>query len=219
MRASSCCARCGLPAGQSATALSSMSHTCTAHEDVREARQRQRRPDEFLPELRRLGNRCSVVLIDMGKVVLACHARPLAPALEARSSRMMIAGADDGAWAMIFPAFCGFRGGKGILSSGCTGDHDGLAHALSSAVSLFLIIVLVRRTMSRSAPFWAATAYAVLFVILFPRTAAGSGAAPLLMAVLAIFMHREQYFPSAPRHGDKNLSFEIQEKVRNLPCR
>lgn len=155
-----------------------------------------------------------VVLMDMGKVVLACLlGRWLLPGNPQLG--MMIAGAMT-ELGHIFPVFYGFRGGKGILSSAA------LAIMMDWRIfvigfSLFLIIVFATHYVSLGS-ILAATAYARAVCHLFPRAAVDLEHRHCYGRPCDLHAS-QQYCPSAPWHGDKNLSFEIQEKVRNLPCR
>ena len=202
-----CCAAAGYLLGSCNGAIV-VSHTCM-HDDIRKKGSGNAGLTNFL---RNFGGWATllVVLMDMGKVVLACLlGRWLLPGNPQLG--MMIAGAMT-ELGHIFPVFYGFRGGKGILSSAA------LAIMMDWRIfvigfSLFLIIVFATHYVSLGS-ILAATAYAVLFVIFFP------GQPHRHCYGRPCDLHAsQQYCPSAPWHGDKNLSFEIQEKVRNLPCR
>lgn len=205
-----CCAAAGYLLGSCNGAIV-VSHTCM-HDDIRKKGSGNAGLTNFL---RNFGGWATllVVLMDMGKVVLACLlGRWLLPGNPQLG--MMIAGAMT-ELGHIFPVFYGFRGGKGILSSAA------LAIMMDWRIfvigfSLFLIIVFATHYVSLGS-ILAATAYAVLFVI-FSRAAVDLEHRHCYGRPCDLHAS-QQYCPSAPWHGDKNLSFEIQEKVRNLPCR
>ena len=107
-----CCAAAGYLLGSCNGAIV-VSHTCM-HDDIRKKGSGNAGLTNFL---RNFGGWATllVVLMDMGKVVLACLlGRWLLPGNPQLG--MMIAGAMT-ELGHIFPVFYGFRGGKGILSS------------------------------------------------------------------------------------------------------
>lgn len=197
--------RCGLPARQLQRRYRRVAHLAW-HDDIRKKGSGNAGLTNFL---RNFGGWATllVVLMDMGKVVLACLlGRWLLPGNPQLG--MMIAGAMT-ELGHIFPVFYGFRGGKGILSSAA------LAIMMDWRIfvigfSLFLIIVFATHYVSLGS-ILAATAYAVLFVIFFPGQP-WIWSIAIAMAVPCDLHASQQYCPSAPWHGDKNLSFEIQEK-------
>ena len=108
-----CCAAAGYLLGSCNGAIV-VSHTCM-HDDIRKKGSGNAGLTNFL---RNFGGWATllVVLMDMGKVVLACLlGRWLLPGNPQLG--MMIAGAMT-ELGHIFPVFYGFRGGKGILSGG-----------------------------------------------------------------------------------------------------
>lgn len=127
-----------------------------------------------------------VVLIDLGKIVLACWlATCILPDQKALAKIIAGAAAQIG---HIFPAFFGWRGGKGILCSA------GLAIAMdwrifAIAFPVFVVILLTTHYVSLGSMI-ATACYGVLFVVFFNDQPAVWGIA-LFMSALAIFMHRQ----------------------------
>ena len=205
-----CCAAAGYLLGSCNGAIV-VSHTCM-HDDIRKKGSGNAGLTNFL---RNFGGWATllVVLMDMGKVVLACllgrWLLPGNPQLDDDRRR------DDGAGS-YFPGLLRFRGGKGILSSAA------LAIMMDWRIfvigfSLFLIIVFATHYVSLGS-ILAATAYAVLFVIFFPGQP-WIWSIAIAMAVLAIFMHRSNIARLLHGTETKTYLLKIQEKVRNLPCR
>ncbi|MBQ7872071.1 MAG: glycerol-3-phosphate 1-O-acyltransferase PlsY [Oscillospiraceae bacterium] len=127
-----------------------------------------------------------VIVIDLGKIVLACVLATLILP-EQRDLAKILAGA-AAQIGHIFPAFFGWRGGKGILCSA------GLAIAMdwrifAIAFPLFVIIVVTTHYVSLGSMV-ATLCYAVLFVVFFTEQPAVWGIA-LFMSAMAIFMHRK----------------------------
>ncbi len=127
-----------------------------------------------------------VIVIDLGKMFLVCWlATLLLPQQQALAKIVAGACAQLG---HIFPAFFGWRGGKGILCSA------GLALAMdwrifAIAFPVFVVIVLLTRYVSLGS-ILATACYGVLFVVFFTDQPAVWGIA-LFMSALAIFMHRQ----------------------------
>lgn len=206
-----CCAAAGYLLGSCNGAIV-VSHTCM-HDDIRKKGSGNAGLTNFL---RNFGGWATllVVLMDMGKVVLACLlGRWLLPGNPQLG--MMIAGAMT-ELGHIFPVFYGFRGGKGILSSAALaimmdwrifviGLQPVSDHRLCDALCL-------ARLHSGRHGLCRAVCH------LFPRAAVDLEHRHCYGRPCDLHAS-QQYCPSAPWHGDKNLSFEIQEKVRNLPCR
>ncbi|MDR0889648.1 MAG: glycerol-3-phosphate acyltransferase [Oscillospiraceae bacterium] len=139
--------------------------------------------------IRNFGGRLTLLLvvIDMGKVVLACYVgKLLLPGMDANLAKMI--GGASAQLGHIFPVFYGLRGGKGILSSAALAL---IMHWLIFVIgfSLFLIIVFTTRYVSLGSML-ASLVYAVMFVLLFWSTPM-VWALALVMVALAVFMHRE----------------------------
>ena len=184
-----CCAAAGYLLGSCNGAIV-VSHTCM-HDDIRKKGSGNAGLTNFL---RNFGGWATllVVLMDMGKVVLACLlGRWLLPGNPQLG--MMIAGAMT-ELGHIFPVFYGFRGGKGILSS----------------AALFLIIVFATHYVSLGS-ILAATVYAVLFVIFFPGQP-WIWSIAIAMAVLAIFMHRSNI--ARLLHGTETKTYLLKSKKK-----
>lgn len=127
-----------------------------------------------------------VIVIDLGKIFLVCWLATLIFP-EQKDLAKIIAGA-AAQIGHIFPAFFGWRGGKGILCSA------GLALAMdwrifAIAFPMFVIIVVITHYVSLGSMV-ATLCYAVLFVVLFTDQPAVWGIA-LFMSAMAIFMHRK----------------------------
>ncbi len=199
-----CCAAAGYLLGSCNGAIV-VSHTCM-HDDIRKKGSGNAGLTNFL---RNFGGWATllVVLMDMGKVVLACLlGRWLLPGIP--QLVMMIAGAMT-ELGHIFPVFYGFRGGKGILSSAA------LAIMMDWRIfvigfSLFLIIVFATHYVSLGS-ILAATAYAVLFVIFFPGQP-WIWSIAIAMAVLAIFMHRSNI--ARLLHGTETKTYLLKSKKK-----
>ena len=154
------------------------------HEDVREKGSGNAGLTNFL---RNYGGASTflVILIDMGKVILAGWLAGLICPEQADLARMLA-----GTCAMaghMFPVFFGFRGGKGILSGAAVAlMMDWRIFVIGFAI--FLLIVVLTHYVSLGS-ILAATAFAVGFVVFFPGQpwiyCLGA-----VIAALAIYMHR-----------------------------
>lgn len=127
-----------------------------------------------------------VIVIDLGKIFLVCWLATLI--LPERKDLAKILSGAAAQIGHIFPAFFGWRGGKGILCSA------GLALAMdwrifAIAFPLFVIIVVATHYVSLGSMV-ATLCYAVLCVVFFTEQPAVWGIA-LFMSALAIFMHRQ----------------------------
>ena len=177
-----CCAAAGYLLGSCNGAIV-VSHTCM-HDDIRKKGSGNAGLTNFL---RNFGGWATllVVLMDMGKVVLACLlGRWLLPGNPQLG--MMIAGAMT-ELGHIFPVFSGFRGGKGILSSAA------LAIMMDWRIfvilfSVFLILYLTTHLVSLGSVV-AALGYAAAFLIFF-RDRLPIALLGVWVALLALFMHR-----------------------------
>ena len=129
----------------------------------------------------------AVIVIDVGKTVLACGlGRLLAPA-EYVSEGIML-GAVAVSLGHDFPAFLGFKGGKGILCGAAVAlCLDWRCSLILFAV--FFVCLTITRYVSLSSIF-AAIAFGVSFCLLYQgQVLMQLGAAAI--ASLAVFMHRE----------------------------
>ncbi len=126
-----------------------------------------------------------VVVIDLGKMILAClFARLILP--EHPEFAKMTAGFFV-QLGHIFPLYFRFRGGKGILCSAALAlMMDWRIFAIIMAI--FLILFFATRYVSLGS-ILAAVAYAVCFVLFFPHHPWVWGMA-VAMSAMAIFMHR-----------------------------
>lgn len=156
----------------------------TMHEDVREKGSGNAGMTNFL---RNYGGAAtvSVVLIDIGKIVLACLlAGVICP--ENVPLAKMLAGVCV-QLGHIFPCFFGFRGGKGILcSAGLALMMDWRIFAI--CFPLFVLVVLVTHYVSLGS-LVATALYAVTFVVFFPDQP-WIYAMAIAMAVVAFVQHR-----------------------------
>ena len=177
-----CCAAAGYLLGSCNGAIV-VSHTCM-HDDIRKKGSGNAGLTNFL---RNFGGWATllVVLMDMGKVVLACLlGRWLLPGNPQLG--MMIAGAMT-ELGHIFPVFYGFRGGKGILSSAALAIMmDWRIFAI--LFSVFLILYLTTHLVSLGSVV-AALGYAAAFLIFF-RDRMPIALLGVWVALLALFMHR-----------------------------
>lgn len=156
----------------------------TQHEDVRKKGSGNAGLTNFL---RSYGGRSTllVVVIDLGKMVVACLLSTLIYREDTNLAKMVTGAAVQ--LGHIFPVFFGLRGGKGILCSAALAlIMDWRIFVI--AISIFILIFVLTKLVSLGSII-AATAFGVLFVVFFPNEPwiQGLGA---FMAVLAIFMHR-----------------------------
>ena len=132
-------------------------------------------------------NGLAVYVIDCGKAALAC----VAGGLMLAPYDMFVEGMAIAGLAVVighdFPALLGFRGGKGILSSGA------IALVLDWRIglivmTLFLVVYLLTQYVSLAAVTCSVT-YAVLFVV-FQHDNPIVMICGVLIGLLAVFMHR-----------------------------
>ena len=200
-----CCAAAGYLLGSCNGAIV-VSHTCM-HDDIRKKGSGNAGLTNFL---RNFGGWATllVVLMDMGKVVLACLlGRWLLPGNPQLG--MMIAGAMT-ELGHIFPVFYGFRGGKGIATM--FGAFLFMHPLIAIVLALLVIAFIVFATHYVSlGSILAATAYAVLFVIFFPGQP-WIWSIAIAMAVLAIFMHRSNI--ARLLHGTETKTYLLKSKKK-----
>ncbi len=174
------------------------------HEDVREKGSGNAGLTNFL---RNYGGASTflVILIDMGKVLLAGWLAALICPKEADLARMLA-----GTCAMaghMFPVFFGFRGGKGILSGAAVAVMmDWRIFVIG--LTIFLLIVILTHYVSLGS-ILAATAFAVGFVILFPGQI-WINCLGAVIAALAIYMHRGNI--SRLLHGEERKTYLHKNK-------
>ncbi len=156
----------------------------TQHEDVREKGSGNAGLTNFL---RNYGGATTflVIALDVGKVVLSCWLASLVWPEQEETAKMLA-----GVCAMLghmFPAFFGFRGGKGILSGAALAAvMDWRIFALGFGV--FLIAFLLTKYVSLGSVLGAIT-FSIGFAVFFwgqPRIYCMG----ILIAALAIYMHR-----------------------------
>ena len=174
------------------------------HEDVREKGSGNAGLTNFL---RNYGGATTflVILIDMGKVILAGWLAGLLCPEQADLARMLA-----GTCAMaghMFPLIFGFRGGKGILSGAAVAlMMDWRIFVIGFA--LFLLVVVLTHYVSLGS-ILAATAFAVGFVIFFPGQT-WINCLGAVIAALAIYMHRGNI--SRLLHGEERKTYLHKNK-------
>ena len=174
------------------------------HEDVRQKGSGNAGLTNFL---RNYGGATTflVILIDMGKVILAGWLATLICPQQRELARMMA-----GTCAMaghMFPLFFDFRGGKGILSGAAVAlMMDWRIFVIGFA--LFLLVVVLTHYVSLGS-ILAATAFAVGFVIFFPGQI-WINCLGTVIAVLAIYMHRGNI--ARLLHGEERKTYLHKSK-------
>ena len=157
-----------------------------AHEDVRSHGSGNAGLTNFI---RNYGvrNALLVVLIDVGKAVLACFASGMLIAAYGYYKEGQVLGGFFVMLGHVFPALLGFKGGKGILSGFAIAIMIDWRIALMILV-VFAAVYLLTKYVSLGSVL-AAVTFGVGFVIFWhsrPLIALGG----VLMAALAVFMHR-----------------------------
>ena len=174
------------------------------HEDVRQKGSGNAGLTNFL---RNYGGATTflVILIDMGKVILAGWLATLVCPQQRALARMMA-----GTCAMaghMFPLFFGFRGGKGILSGAAVAlMMDWRIFVIGFA--LFLLVVVLTHYVSLGS-ILAATAFAVGFVIFYPGQI-WINCLGAVIAALAIYMHRGNI--ARLLHGEERKTYLHKSK-------
>ncbi len=174
------------------------------HEDVRQKGSGNAGLTNFL---RNYGGATTflVILIDMGKVILAGWLATLICPQQRELARMMA-----GTCAMaghMFPLFFGFRGGKGILSGAAVAlMMDWRIFVIGFA--LFLLVVVLTHYVSLGS-ILAATAFAVGFVIFYPGQI-WINCLGAVIAALAIYMHRGNI--ARLLHGEERKTYLHKSK-------
>lgn len=157
-----------------------------AHEDVRNQGSGNAGLTNFVRNYGAVSG-IGVWVIDCGKGALAC----LAGGLMLASYGMFHEGMAIGGLALVvghdFPALLGFRGGKGILSSGAIAVLVDWRIGLI-VMTLFLVVYLLTQYVSLAAVICSVT-YAVLFVVLQYHNPVVM-ICGVLIGLLAVFMHR-----------------------------
>ncbi len=158
-----------------------------AHEDVREQGSGNAGLTNFI-RVYGAGKSLAVILIDGGKAALAC----LAGGLLLEPYGMYTEGAAIGGAAVmlghVFPALLGFRGGKGILSGFFVAISVDWRVALL-ILAVFAVAYFATQYVSLGSVLASAT-FGIGFVV-FHYDSLIVSACGILMAVLAVYMHRE----------------------------
>jgi len=157
-----------------------------AHEDVRSHGSGNAGLTNFI---RNYGvrNALLVILVDMGKAILACFVSSMLLAAYGYYKEGQVLGGLFVMLGHVFPALLGFKGGKGILSGFAIAIMIDWRIALMILI-VFAVIYLLTQYVSLASVL-AAVTFGVGFVIFYhdsPLIAAGG----VLMAALAVFMHR-----------------------------
>jgi len=160
--------------------------TLVAHEDVRSHGSGNAGLTNFIRNYG-VSNALLVVLIDVGKAVLACFAGGMLLSAYGYYKEGQVLGGLFVMLGHVFPALLGFKGGKGILSGFAIAIMIDWRIALMILI-VFAVIYLLTQYVSLASVL-AAVTFGVGFVIFYhdsPLIAAGG----VLMAALAVFMHR-----------------------------
>jgi len=157
-----------------------------AHEDVRSHGSGNAGLTNFI---RNYGvrNALLVILVDMGKAILACFASSMLLAAYGYYKEGQVLGGLFVMLGHVFPALLGFKGGKGILSG------FAIAIMIDWRIALIILIVfsavyLLTRYVSLASVLAAATFGAGFVIFHHDNMLVALGG--VLMAALAIFMHR-----------------------------
>jgi len=157
-----------------------------AHEDVRSHGSGNAGLTNFI---RNYGvrNALLVILVDMGKAILACFASSMLLAAYGYYKEGQTLGGLFVMLGHVFPALLGFKGGKGILSG------FAIAIMIDWRIALIILIVfsavyLLTRYVSLASVLAAATFGAGFVIFHHDNMLVALGG--VLMAALAIFMHR-----------------------------
>jgi len=157
-----------------------------AHEDVRSHGSGNAGLTNFI---RNYGvrNALLVILVDMGKAILACFASSMLLAAYGYYKEGQVLGGLFVMLGHVFPALLGFKGGKGILSG------FAIAIMIDWRIALIILFVfsavyLLTRYVSLASVLAAATFGAGFVIFHHDNMLVALGG--VLMAALAIFMHR-----------------------------
>ena len=157
-----------------------------AHEDVRTKGSGNAGLTNFIRNYG-IHNALLVILIDVGKAVLACFACSMLMAPYGYYQEGQVLGGLTVMLGHVFPALLGFKGGKGILSGFAIALYiDWRVGAL--ILGVFALVYLLTQYVSLASVLSAVT-FGVGFVVFHhgsPSVAVGG----VLMAALAVFMHR-----------------------------
>lgn len=174
------------------------------HEDVREKGSGNAGLTNFL---RSYGGWATllVVVIDLGKTILACWLATLILP-EHRELAVMIAGVSIQI-GHIFPVYFGFHGGKGVLSSAAVAV---MLHwqIFLIAISVFILLFILTRFVSLGSMVAMCT-FAALAGVYFPAQPFVWGLA-ILMALIVIVTHRENI--KRLIHGKERKTYFHKEK-------
>ncbi|MBQ3504334.1 MAG: glycerol-3-phosphate acyltransferase [Oscillospiraceae bacterium] len=157
-----------------------------AHEDVRSHGSGNAGLTNFI---RNYGvrNALLVILVDMGKAILACFASSMLLAAYGYYKEGQVLGGLFVMLGHVFPALLGFKGGKGILSGFAIAIMIDWRIAVMILI-VFAVVYLLTRYVSLASVLAAATFGAGFVIFHHGNLLVALGG--VVMAALAIFMHR-----------------------------